>query len=305
MTGRAAARPTAEEILWQAEEACRRSKFLNDFEDVAQNRYGVGELLEFALGRPSHDDETIPAHTLRRFDALLARRLAGEPIAYLTGSVEFCGLPLTVGPGAFIPRPASEFTVDQIVRRLRKRSRPIYVDAGTGVGPLPLAVAKALPHAETYGLDISTRAIRLARRNARKLGIRNSRFLTGDLFAPLPRRLEGAVDLISANPPYVARGEMWLVRYEARAFEPKDTLTDFSKDGMGLISRMVAGSMRWLRPGGWLLIEISPHRSRPVWNLMRRSGFTGVRSKPDPGDIVRVVLGRAVRGQHEGERVAR
>lgn len=260
-----------------------------------KERADAEEILAFVLGCDPEDldvDAEVDGRGAGRFRALVARREAGEPPAYITGRTYFCGLRLDVGRGAFIPRQSSEFTVEQAVRRLRSRRSPVHVDLATGVGPLALAVASRLPRARVFGVDLSARPLALARRNAARLGLANATFLRGDLFAPLPPELRGALDVVTLHPPYVGLEELEELPDEIRRFEPEESLTDYSPEGMGLVGRAAVESPAWLRPGGWLLIEVSPDRSRTVATVLRRAGFRDVRSTKGGIGVTRVVTGR-------------
>jgi release factor glutamine methyltransferase len=236
-------------------------------------------------------DEVVPPAARRRFRRLIERRFTGEPIPYIKGHAEFRGLKLLARPGVFVPRDSSEFTAEQAVRRLRRRPAPVAVDVATGSGPLALAMAHAAPHADVYGIDLSREAVALARENARRLGLSVS-FLQGDLFGPLQDRLRGSVDVITLHPPYVGRREVRDLPVEIKRFEPVHTLSDGSPLGLRLIGRTVAEGTAWLRPGGWLLIEVSPDRSRAVSTIMRRAGLRDVRSTKGGLAVTRVVVGR-------------
>jgi release factor glutamine methyltransferase len=283
--------PTIEEVLRDAEGILKRSTAM-DHPHAGKERWDARVLLDFVLGGKGDDADEVPTSALQRFHTLLARRAAGEPPAYLTGTVEFLGLGLRVGRGAFIPRESSEFMARQAIRRLRGRGRPIHIDLATGVGPVALAVASAVPKARVFGVDLFSRPVALARGNAKRLGLANATFLRGDLFAPLPRSLRGSVDVITLHPPYVPRNEVKNLALEIRAFEPTESLTDDSPDGKGLLSRAAEQAADWLRPGGWLLVEVSPDFSRVTSTVLRRAGLRDVRSTKDRLAISRVVAGR-------------
>ena len=135
-------------------------------------------------------------------------------------------------------------------------------------------------------------AIKLARRNARDLDL-DVRFVVGDLFDGLPKKLRGTVDVVTLHPPYVARDEIETLPEEIRAWEPEHTLTDRSADGLGLIRRTIREAPAWLRSGGWLLMEVDPDRGREVLPLYRRGGFREVKStKGGPVKVTRVIVGR-------------
>ena len=237
------------------------------------------------------DREVSPAER-RRFRRMVQRRAAGEPVQLIRGVAVFRGLEILARPGVFVPRDSTEFLAEQAVRRLRGRRRPIAVDLATGGGTVALAIADEVRGVRVFGSDISLDAIRVARRNAERLHLRAT-FVVGDLFGALPNGLRGRVDVITLHPPYVARGELRELPEEIRRFEPVHTLTDRSIDGLGLVGRTAVEAGSWLKPGGWLLVEVSPDRSRGVAGVLRRNGFTDVRSTMDRGfKVTRVVVAR-------------
>ena len=251
------------------------------------------DLLMHAMGVDEVDpDDDVTASQMRRFERMIARRATGEPTQFIKGYAEFRGLRLVAKPGVFVPRDSTEFLAEQAVRRLRRRSRAVAVDLATGGGTVALAIANETRGVRVFGTDVSADAVRIARTNARRLGLRAT-FVTGDLFGALPPTLRGTVDVITLHPPYVARAELRDLPDEIKRFEPAHTLTDRSVDGLGLVERAASEAGDWLRSGGWLLIEISPDRTRAVSGLLRRRGFVDVRSTVG-GDlkVTRVVVGR-------------
>ena len=261
------------------------------FEDHS-NLDEAEELLAFATGinRGELEDEHVPTRRQReRFLALVARRAAGEPFPFLVGRIEFFGLDLWVKPGAFVPRPSSELTVERALRKLKRRADPVVVDVCTGSGPIALALGAELPGAEVWGLDISDEALNQGRRNARRLGIDAVRFRRGDMYSPLPRRLRGQVDLVTAHVPYVPPDEIGDLPTEVRGYEPIFTLTDQSRDGFDLLRRTIREAPEWLKPGGWLLLEIADEFSSFVERLCEKAGFKLV-SKASDDDGLSVVV---------------
>jgi release factor glutamine methyltransferase len=259
-----------------------------------RERIEAEDLLMHALGwdeEPAPSQE-IPAKVRRRFEAMVDRRATGEPIPFIKGYAEFRGLELIAEPGVFVPRDSSEFLAEQAVRRLRRRKHPVHVDLATGGGTIALAVANEVPRATVFGADVSEDAVKLARRNAKGLGL-TATFRTGDMFRALPKRLAGTVDVITLHPPYVPRAEVQDLPDEIREWEPAHTLTDRSDDGLGLVVLAAAECGRWLRKGGWLLVEVSPDRSKEVMKIMRRAGLREVQStKGGELKVTRVVMGR-------------
>jgi release factor glutamine methyltransferase len=251
------------------------------------------ELLSFALGVDRIDPKAdVPAGVRRRFDRMIARRATGEPVQLITGHAVFRGLEIVARPGVFVPRDSTEYLAEQAIRRLRGRRRPVAVDLATGGGTVALAIANEVRGVRVFGTDISLTAVRVARENAEALRLRAT-FIKGDLFGGLPAELEGLVDVITLHPPYVARDELRELPEEIRRFEPVHTLSDRSPDGLGLVGRAASEGPRWLRPRGWLLIEVSPDRSRSTASVLRRNGFGDVRSTMDRGfKVTRVLVAR-------------
>lgn len=249
------------------------------------------ELLAHVIGvdpESLHDDDE-PARRLReRYLSLVARRAAGEPFPILTGRILFYGLELAVRAGTFMPRPSSELLVARAAKRLRKRKSPTIVDACTGAGPIALALADEFPDAQVWGTDISPAGLAQARVNARKLSIDNARWRVGDMYSGLPSKLAGEVDVITAHVPYVPVGELDDLPREVRDFEPVFTLTDESGDGLGLMRRAVAEAPGWLRPGGWLLLEMSDDIAPRVLRMCRKAGLEdhGIASDDDGLSVV-------------------
>jgi release factor glutamine methyltransferase len=265
-----------------------------DHSQRGRERIEAEELLNFALGVEEDPDPSVevPGKVRRSFEAMVERRVTGEPISFITGFAEFRGLELIAEPGSFVPRHSSEFLAEQAIRRLRRRKRPVHVDLATGVGTIALAVANEVPKATVYGADLSEDAVKLARKNAKGLGLKAT-FRAGDMFDGLPKKIAGTVDVITLHPPYVPRGEVKDLPDEVRKWEPKHTLTDSSVDGLGLVVRAAEESERWLRPGGWLLIEVSPDRTKEVRRVMRAAGLREIAStKGGELKVTRVVVGR-------------
>lgn len=251
------------------------------------------ELLEVAWGVEDVDGAAeVPQAVRRRFDAMVARRCTGEPVAFITGVADFRGLPLIAKPGVFVPRDSSEFLAEQAVRRLHRRGDPVAVDLATGAGTVALAIANEVVGSTVYGADIAADAIKLARANNRRLGLQ-AKFVVGDLFEGLPSSLRGQVDVITIHPPYVARDELEDLPDEIRNFEPQHVLSDLSVDGLGLVERVADEAWNWLCRSGWVLVEVAPDRAREVGTVLRAEGFEDIRSTKGGLAVTRVVVGRA------------
>jgi release factor glutamine methyltransferase len=258
-------------------------------------RLDAEELMRTALDRDfTADDlasEVEPA-VRRRFNTMVRRREGGEPVALIRGFTEFFGLRLAVRPGVFTPRFSSELMALEAIKRLRARPTPTAVDVACGGGAVALAVASKLPAALVHGVDIAPAAVRLSRENARRLGLHNARFAAGDMLAPLSPKLRGQVDVITIHPPYVSRSQVRTLPREIREYEPPESLSDRSSDGLGLVRRLAPEAWEWLRPGGWLMVEVAPDLARPVSRLLLREGYEGVASKRDSVGATRVIVAR-------------
>ena len=279
---------TVAELLELGERVLKDSTHI--FEDH-DRRGEAEELLAFCLDvEPGDlDHELVLRKALReRYLSLVARRAGGEPFPFLTGEITFYGLPLKVRPGAFVPRPSSELTVARAARRLRRRRAPVIVDLATGAGPIALALAYEFPDAEVWGTDISEEGLDQGRANARRLEIANLRLRKGDMYGPLPRRLRGALDLITGHIPYVPPDEVDDLPTEVKGYEPVDTLTDYSEDGLELMREAVFGAREWLKPGGWLLLEMSEDLPAKVRRMIKKAGLVdhGIASDADRLSVV-------------------
>lgn len=222
-------------------------------------------LLAHTTGLPrttllAYPERRLDPTAVHRYRALLDRRAAGYPLPYLTGHVEFYGLDLIVTPSVLIPRPETETLVD-----LALAHRPrLVVDVGTGSGCIAVALAVHLPETRVYGTDISATALRVAAANARRHRVSNRiHFIQCDLIAPL----FGPVDLVVANPPYVAAGEWADLPHSIREHEPHIAL-DGGPDGLDIIRRLLKSAPRILRPGGALLIEIGATQGQATMDLV-------------------------------------
>lgn len=237
----------------------------------------------------TQSDRPLTPEEAQHLDALVARRLQGEPIAYIVGRREFFGLEFQVGPAVLIPRPDTELIVELALERLpqREETPPRLLDMGTGSGAIAVAVAVTRPDAAVTALDVSPDALAIAQANAAANGA-NVRFLHSSWFDALDA---GATfDVIASNPPYIAAGDAHLAQGDLR-FEPPGALTDHA-DGLSALRIIVAGAARHLAPGGWLLLEHGYDQAAAVRALLLAAGFAEVQSWKDLGHIERVSGGR-------------
>ncbi|OFZ86298.1 MAG: protein-(glutamine-N5) methyltransferase, release factor-specific [Betaproteobacteria bacterium RIFCSPLOWO2_12_FULL_62_58] len=236
----------------------------------------------------AHGDAPLGCDDQRAFDALIARRVAGEPIAYITGRREFFGLDFKVSPAVLIPRPETELLVELALERIPRDKSCSVLDLGTGSGCMAVSIARHRPLARVMATDISSDALALARENARALDVHNIECAVGDWFGGVDDR---SFDLIVSNPPYVADGDPHLTLGDVR-FEPRAALVA-GADGLDCIRGIVAHGASHLAPGGWLMFEHGHDQAARCRKLLSRAGFAAVFSRRDVAGIERVSGGRA------------
>ena len=250
-------------------------------------------LLAHVLGRDrawiaAHGDAALSPEAARRFDALVRRRSAGEPIAYLTGRREFFALDLEITPEVLIPRPETELLVELALQWLPIDSSARVLDLGCGSGAVALAIAHERPRASVLGADLSAPAVALARRNRERLAIENATFVESDWFAALPRE---PFTIIVANPPYVAQHDPHLGEGDLR-FEPAAALVS-GEDGLDAVRTILGAAPAYLAPAARLALEHGHDQASAVRTLMRDAGFTAIASARDLAGIERVTYGVA------------
>jgi release factor glutamine methyltransferase len=255
---------------------------------LLQRVLGVGRAYLFA-----HPERVLDAAEAASYQALLQRRLAGEPMAYILGEREFFGLNLGVTPATLIPRPDTELLVELALQRLPSPPAPLplagegrktvrVLDMGTGSGAIALAVAQQRPAAEVWACDASSAALAVARANAQRLGLANVHCIASDWFSALAGQ---RFDMIVSNPPYIAAAAPHLAQGDVR-FEPLSALAS-GADGLDDIRRIVAQAGAHLEPGGWLLLEHGYDQAVQVRALLQAAGFAAVFSARDLAGIER------------------
>jgi release factor glutamine methyltransferase len=209
--------------------------------------------------------EGLDTRTARLYGRALCQRCHGVPLQYLTGEQQFLDLVLGVAPGVFVPRPETEVLVERALEVLDGRSAPAVVDVGTGTGAIALAIARRRPDARVVATDLSPEAVAVARANASRHAL-EVEVLEGDLLDSVPTDLRGRLDLVVSNPPYVTREEYEDLPPEVRA-EPEEALMG----GTEVHRRLAEEASAWLRPGGWVLVEIGSGQADEVASLLSGS----------------------------------
>lgn len=244
----------------------------------------------------AHDTDPLPQQCVAQYFELQARRVAGEPMAYILGAREFMGHMFRVTPDVLIPRPDTETLVLAVLDDVREQPAPRILDLGTGSGAIALSIALARPDARVMATDRSEAALSVARDNAQALGATTVRFLQGNWYEALGAECaNGQVpatvqfDVIVSNPPYIHRDDPHLDQGDVR-FEPVMALTD-GGDGLSDLQRIISGAAPWLARGGALYVEHGWDQAVAVRKLFEAQGFLKVRSVRDLAGIERVTTG--------------
>lgn len=233
-----------------------------------------------------HGSDPMPAQAAALFETVVARRLAGEPVAYIEGRRGFWSLELEVTPDTLIPRAETELLVEALLDRLPADATLNVIDLGTGSGTIALSLAHARPAWSVHATDRSEGALAVAHRNAERLGLQNVIFHAGDWFAPVAGQV---FDAIVSNPPYIRDDDPHLMRGDLR-FEPRSALAS-GADGLADIRRIVQAAPAHLQPGAPLLIEHGFDQGPALQTLMRSVGFVEVETLQDLEMRDRATLG--------------
>ena len=265
-------------------------------ENVPSPRMNAELLLMFTMGCDraylfAHPDHELTSEEESRYETALGERSSGVPAQYITGHQEFWGMDLVVSPAVLIPRPETEHVIETVLElrgaeARRPKSKIRIVDVGTGSGCIALALAKELPQAEIHATDISADALEIARANAARHQVeRRIQFHQMDLV----EGLTGEFDFVVSNPPYVGESEEDQVQLEVRKFEPRSAVFA-GQTGTEVITRLIPRARTILRPGGWLVMEISGTIAEEVRGLLE--GWQEVKIKPDLQSIPRVAIAK-------------
>ena len=226
---------------------------------------------------------TTAASTPAELDSMVERRVSGLPLEHVLGWAEFCGMRVAVDPGVFVPRPRSEFLVEQAAALTPPGA--LVVDLCCGSGAVAAALASRVEGIELHAVDVDPASVRCARRNV------PGRVYEGNLYEPLPAGLRGRMQVVVANAPYVPTGEIRLMPPEAREYEPRTALNG-GADGLDIVRRIVSEAPAWLAPGGHVLVETSEDQAPHALEAVAASGLTPHVASSDELDAT-VVIGAA------------
>jgi release factor glutamine methyltransferase len=260
--------------------------------DVPSPRLNAELLLMFVLNCDrayfhAHPERELTPEEIRRYDEALAKRASGIPAQYITGHQEFWGLDFIVTPAVLIPRPETEHVIETVLARVGRTLKSAkIIDIGTGSGCIAIALATELPESEIHATDISRSALQVAHTNAARLGQSRIQFHESDLFSKLETR---NFDFVISNPPYVGESEEEQVQLEVRKHEPRNAVFS-GPTGLEIIERLIPQAREALKPGGWLVMEISGTIVERVKGLL--SGWQEVQIINDLQGIPRIVSAR-------------
>ena len=254
-------------------------------------------LVEHVLHLPAHhvvaDRDRLLSHAeLVAVRGLVERRVGREPLQYILGTQEFCGLEFDVNPAVLIPRPETELLVEYVAQRIPAGRQATIVDVCTGSGCIAVAVARLRPRARVIATDLSNPSLNVARQNAARYAVAERiTWLEGDLLGPLAEKeLEGRIDVIVSNPPYIAEADWATLQPEVRLFEPRGALVA-GPQGTELHERLLQEAGRYLSPGGALIMEIGAGQARAMRRIVdQQPGYRFRRLVYDAAGLERVVI---------------
>lgn len=238
--------------------------------------------------QPLSDDES------KLLESLVSQRLAGVPLAHLTGRQSFMGVELLAGPQALVPRKETELLGAAALDRLHEVPTPLVLDVCTGSGNLAVALAVALPGATVFASDLAEGAVELAQQNVVFVGVETVSVLAGDLFEAFPESLRGVVDVVVCNPPYISSARVDGLDSEIADYEPRMAF-DGGAFGVAIVGRLINEAPGWLKPGGWLCFEIGKGQGTHwVRALTRHPDYDLIApAENDEGDVRAITARRA------------
>ncbi len=256
-------------------------------------------LLCHVLGRDrawllAHIKDPIDDQSLRQYERSIDRRAVREPTQYIIGNQEFWGLPFKVTPDVLIPRPETEFVVEAALKAVSMALAPVLIDLCTGSGCIAVSLAKEFLKAQVFATDRSEQALEVARENARLNQVAERiRFLAGDLFVPITELdLQGTVDVIAANPPYIPAGDLAGLQPEVRDFEPELALIG-GREGTEIGAAIIAQAPLFLKQGGTLIMEMGMGQTAAFSTIIKETGrYKTLEIVKDLAGIERVIVAR-------------
>ena len=289
-TPQSAGQVTVGEVITEARQMLEQA----GIESAGQEAFWI---VEHALRLPAHhviaDRDRLLSHAeLLAARGLIMRRVGREPLQYILGTQDFCGLEFAVNQAVLIPRPETELLVEYVAQRIPVEQQATILDVCTGSGCIAVAIAQLRPRARVIATDLSSASLDVARQNATRHAVcERITWLEGDLLGALVRqRLEGTIDVIVSNPPYIAEDDWAILQPEVRLFEPRGALVA-GPQGTELHERLLQEAGQYLSPGGVLIMEIGAGQARAIRRIVERiPGYRFHRLVYDAAGLERVVI---------------
>lgn len=286
---------------WQIRELIKFSIDFLEQRGIDEARLNTELLLSHALQCPRlrlyTEQETILSNSeIRKFKALLERRINHEPYQYIIGSANFMGLTLRVDQRVLIPRPETELLVDSLVMYMKEfladRETIDILDIGCGSGNIPIALCKFMQKVRVVSIDVSQEALDVAKLNATVHGVKERiTFMKGDVFHSITDVIARKFHVIVSNPPYVGSNEWETLQTEIRRYEPRNAVSDF-KDGYSFYKRISEISLSLLEDNGCIAFEVGYDQMNSVSIILKESGFSDQQIIPDLSNIPRVIIAK-------------
>ena len=267
---------------WTIQELLNVAADLLREKDIEEPRLCAEVLLAYQLKKTRVElylefDRPLNEFELNGFRSLIRRRIKREPLQYITGYREFWSLDFLVNPSVLIPRPETEILIEEVLK-LRKKNllpqslKPKILDLCTGCGVIAISLAKEMTLADIWASDISSKAINTANKNAKRHNVDSQiKFFQGDLWEPF-QSFSNNFDIVISNPPYILTEMIQNLSPEIYLYEPKIAI-DGHENGMYFIQRIIKESWRYLKPGGWLLMEMAPDQTKKALSLLESLKF--------------------------------
>ncbi|HSQ91982.1 MAG TPA: peptide chain release factor N(5)-glutamine methyltransferase [Nitrospiraceae bacterium] len=289
-TPRSAGQVTVGEVITEARQMLEQA----GIESAGQEAFWI---VEHALLVPAHhviaDRDRLLSHAeLLAARGLIMRRVGREPLQYILGTQDFCGLEFAVNQAVLIPRLETELLVEYVAQRIPVEQQATIIDVCTGSGCIAVSIAQLRPHARVIATDLSSPSLDVARQNATRHAVcERITWLEGDLLGALVRqRLEGTIDVIVSNPPYIAEDNWAILQPEVRLFEPRGALVA-GPQGTELHERLLQEAGQYLCPGGVLIMEIGAGQARAIRRIVERiPGYRFHRLVYDTAGLERIVI---------------
>ncbi|MBZ4663937.1 MAG: prmC [Caloramator sp.] len=238
-----------------------------------------------------HRDDTLDNEVIEKYKQYVERRKKGEPVAYIINQKEFYGYEFYVEKGVLIPRPDTEILVEEVIKRSGEYENPVIVDVGCGSGAISVVLAKEIKGSRVFALDLMDIPIKVTKINAKRLGVEDRvQVIRSDIFENLNKELEGNVDIIVSNPPYIRDEVIPTLMTDVKDFEPYEALSG-GEDGLIFYRRIADEALKYLKKDGLIAFEIGFDQREALFNILSRD-YKNIECIKDLAGLDRVILAR-------------